>query len=425
MPYPDSTFREKVKAVGQTRDWRYSNAPVLDTVYSFTQRAKGGMPINLRHPRSPDGKFRSGGPWVQFSSETELINSPQITWYRVNYYPAFTGRRGLSTMLSSAKFHTIFPKTWEEYYNDAEQDGAEAWAALRPDLPDFSAVSSMMELKDLGNTLKEGVRLFLAKMRREKIRLRSRGAPHREYSDKHLELMLGWLPLMGDVKNFCSAYHRREKRLRQVIRDERRWVRREAYLGENDLSPSPTSVTSTGRNHPMLTPVLVTQCYAGNNQYITTNKTKAVRRRWASGKFKYLLPPGPRDGRWRNRIRRRIMGGYISASQAYNLIPWSFVADYFSDLGDFFDAAQEGIGEKLICQYAYIMHRYTVDEEESYSDALIIGSNTTSAWNTVKVRYKTELKIRVAASPFGWGLSDDDLTPRQIGILGALGASKL
>jgi hypothetical protein len=116
----------------------------------------------------------------------------------------------------------------------------------------------------------------------------------------------------------------------------------------------------------------------------------------------------------------------LTPSVVYNIIPWTWLIDYFTNLGDVFDAISSGVEERFIADYFYVMR------EVSYTDyhqcSFDVYTNwTASSTERIDCTWETTVtqKHRTVASPFGFGLTDDSLSPLQLGILGALGLSRL
>jgi hypothetical protein len=115
----------------------------------------------------------------------------------------------------------------------------------------------------------------------------------------------------------------------------------------------------------------------------------------------------------------------MGASTAYNLIPWSWLVDYFTNLGDFVEACDpELISDRLVFEYAFIMDHKTVTEDDTEYQTVYTSPSTTSRVYSRCVRTQVT-KTRLPASLFGWGITDKDLSLKQSSILGALGLSRL
>lgn len=106
----------------------------------------------------------------------------------------------------------------------------------------------------------------------------------------------------------------------------------------------------------------------------------------------------------------------------YQLTPWSWLVDYFSNLGDIVSNLNAFASEGLVMPFAYIM---------SQKDTVVRSSLEYEFWNgsgwskdTVFDTVFLTSKRRLPAHPFGFGISDSGLTGKQLSILVALGLSR-
>jgi hypothetical protein len=113
-------------------------------------------------------------------------------------------------------------------------------------------------------------------------------------------------------------------------------------------------------------------------------------------------------------------------------MPWSWLIDWFSNVGDVIaNLSSNGIAD-LTYDYAYLMRHASTRTEWSlqipqHKIAIFDGVPAVDLprSSTGSVTELKETKERVAATPFGFGVQFDDLSVRQIAILSALGLSRL
>ena len=124
---------------------------------------------------------------------------------------------------------------------------------------------------------------------------------------------------------------------------------------------------------------------------------------------------------------RRLLGSRVTPDVVYNLMPWSWLVDYFTDLGHFIQAVSPGVADRLAADYAYVMQ--TDIWTRTREGLVVVQGSKKEDSQYIELTASTTLadvrKMRHRASPFGWGVSQDSLTPKQLAILGALGLSKL
>lgn len=124
---------------------------------------------------------------------------------------------------------------------------------------------------------------------------------------------------------------------------------------------------------------------------------------------------------------RRIMGSRVTPDTIYNLMPWTWLVDYFTDLGQFVQAISPGVADRLAADYAYSMktEQWTETREANSVFQGALANNTKYVEAVCYSSVVDTCKRRRRASPFGWGVKQESLTPKQLAILGALGLSKL
>jgi hypothetical protein len=300
------------------------------------------------------------------------------------------------------------------------------WNRLRPDKPDFSAAVSLYELKDLPGMFKDAVNGFRKHILREQVRRRSKGRSGLSKTGQfYLAAQFGWIPLLRDIQNFAKAHQNKQKRLRQLIRDAGKPVRRTSTMEDTTDHTLASSTRYNSGSGADIDPGFVTQCYGPGPSYRSIYHT-TYRKTWGEAVFRYYLPPGPRDVVWTKKMLRRIMGGRVTPDVLYQAMPWSWLVDYFVDLGSFIQAVSPGVADRLAADYSFIMRteRWTATMEGSgmFQGDMAFGhyvsASVTSAHHSVR-------KMRSYGSPFGWGINQNSLSPKQWAILGALGLSKL
>jgi hypothetical protein len=149
--------------------------------------------------------------------------------------------------------------------------------------------------------------------------------------------------------------------------------------------------------------------------YIAKRTQQTVR---FSGRFRYYIPPITGENWWPN-MYRKLMGLTLNPKLVWELVPFSWLVDYWTNIGDVISNASDGgLVENLVAKYAYIMGQTEVSGSTRHVVNYADGSRE-FLWPV-----KVSRKQRVSANPFGFGLSPESLTARQYGILGALGLTK-
>lgn len=240
------------------------------------------------------------------------------------------------------------------------------------------------------------------------------GDPGGEY----LNWVFGVQPTTRDVEDFNTALSTYDKVITQYLKDADKLIRRrtkpvtmqEDVLVETNTNAFPYTVRGAG--------VSAFLANAGTCT-ITTRTTRKV---WYAGAFKYHIPKALSSFE-RNLFEwHRAYGIIPDPADIWNLLPFTWLADWFTNGGDsirhLFLQATEGATQI----YGYVMCHSQVHKTYEWTGLLRIDNVLTPCTITAVV-VKT-IKQRVRVTPFGTNFTGVDLTPRQLALLAALGAAK-
>jgi len=252
--------------------------------------------------------------------------------------------------------------------------------------------------------------------------LKSKLKDFRTAGDEVLNAEFAIKPLIGDIRGTAKSIVGAAERLKQLERDSGKLVRRkftfpvrsESFItNQSGVSAIPSSdwaYTDLWKD------------YSRNRRQITKTYTT---RRWFSGAFTYYLDLGERQ---RNQMyaaadnARLLLGVDLTPETLWNLAPWSWLADWFGNIGDVMTNLSAFSRDQLVMPYGYIMAETSVTV-----DNLLYDLNWWDPNGPKSVRDKAGFirKQRSPASPFGFGLSDMVLDTRQASILAALGITRV
>lgn len=280
--------------------------------------------------------------------------------------------------------------------------GSQAYNRMKPTQPNFQALNAAYELREVPDMLRQR---FL------KDGLRA-------IPNYWLALQFGWKPLLNDIRNFVLTQINAQDRLRQLLRDNDRPVRRKCILFDNTISESRTAQYA----YQVMSPGFVTQYYPqpGTTELHTRDYDKG----WASARFKYHLPDGPRDVVWTAKMKARIFGLYPSPSVVYNAMPWTWLLDWFVNIGDMLENMEAGVADRLAADYFYVMRARGGRQENTCTSTFVRESGELVSVSGTSVAEWSH-KVRSVGDPFGWNTPENNLSGMQLSILGALGLSRL
>jgi hypothetical protein len=262
-------------------------------------------------------------------------------------------------------------------------------------VPDFSLPRFIGELR-------EGLpKIPLSILKTEK-KLRSVGG-------EYLNYQFGVMPTVSDLqKLFELLMHPNSKKIIQRQLDHEYRVRKVLDKGQTitntDLS---TNVGEYGTLPSSFT----------SNIKCTRTRTQSYRV-WSSVSFRFYQVH-MLQGLINDLEKQLGMGVIPTAIDFWNLIPWSWFIDWFTNLNHVITNLSYLGKDGLYLQRGYIMGHYS-DVTVERQSRVFMGTPIETIGT---ISY--ERKYRVKASPFGFGLTWKEFDPFQTSILAALGISKL
>jgi len=283
--------------------------------------------------------------------------------------------------------------------------GAEAWNKARPGKPGVDLAQAIAELKDLPGMVKSLRNMFGRAVN-------SFGDGVKRGADGYLTYMFAVAPLISDLKKLHNTYSNQELMLAQIRRDNGKGIRRRLKLCSTSRSTTATYGFDVGTN-PQLVKVGEPRC----TEIIESSKDV-----WFSGRFRYYIPDIGSVA-WRNRALRALYGTNPSIRLIWELTPWSWLVDYFINVGDALGNLQNDLAENLMADYAFLMAHVRTTRTVRWDGRVRMLNGSTQGLMCSRKRV-IETKSRSIASPFGFGLNVDGLSDRQASILAALGVSR-
>jgi hypothetical protein len=232
--------------------------------------------------------------------------------------------------------------------------------------------------------------------------------------DEYLNLQFGWSPTIQDGRSFINAIRNQDSILEQYTRDSGKRIRRRYELPKEVTSSSVvTTGVAVGGNLGAI---------PNGNQLTATGtrtvNTQTIRRVWFDGVFSYYIPPDI-VGRTVKDLDKAY-GIEPDLNTAWNLTPWSWLFDWFTNAGVVLKNLNNFLMNGLVMPWGYVMCETTTTVETSWS-----GQRNAPPWVPLtlvdKVQYRTKQRRR--ANPYGFGVDMGSLNAFQISILAALGLS--
>lgn len=361
-------------------------------------------------------------------SVKEVVNMASITCKATNGYaptaPLYSFLEGEVTPISATGYGIWTNPTSTPYGPVAGQYsglptqlhldplGATAISRCSPTNPHAGLATAIGELK------KEGL---------PDLRLatgRERGYTHAA-AENNLKIQFEALPLISDATDLYHAVRDHGKILRQYARDSGRDVRR-TYRFPTDVS---TTLVEDKQDLSVLPYPWKSDLRNGN--FRRTIRRTTTTNTWFVGSFTYARASG--DTGLSKAIQKyqdlnHLLGTGLGPSTVWNLTGWSWLIDYFTNVGDVLANAQMFMIDGLIMRYGYVMQ--TVEEVTEYAlhntqvatPYLRSGAlRLPNPWVATRTLTKS---FRRGANPFGFGITHDGLSFRQMSILASLGITR-
>lgn len=273
--------------------------------------------------------------------------------------------------------------------------GVSATTALARTNPGRAVVSLPVfvgELRDLPHAIKSAG---------DFIRSR-RGRGLKGISGQYLGYQFGWKPLFDDLRKMLQFQDHVDKRSRELARlYAKGGLKRRVELGTWS-SHAETNVTLDST--------------MGSSEFVTARKsTDTSVRRWATVRWRPTKTHQViTDLLLRRLARKAVFGISIQAEDAWNLMPWTWLADWFSNCGDFLEAYNNRI--PAACSVVNVM-------THTKTQSVYRRTDSTSWVKGGDSRSEVETKNRSLS--FGTIEADFQfLSGRQLSILGALAITR-
>lgn len=304
------------------------------------------------------------------------------------------------------------------------------WGSLiYPAVPRLSAISDAAigakMLKAATPTRSEaGVNVALAELFHDGMPsfslslLKSRAHTLKSAGQDYLNVEFGWKPLVSDITKTVRALMKATAVIKQFERDSGRIVRRRFAL------PATTSVSESSSNPYAANYGVPLENYGfgrkGAIQLVSSSEVSY----WFSGTFTYYVATDSsvltKLERW-EQLGNKLLGTRLTPDVLWELMPWSWLIDWFTSVGDSIANVVAFQNDGLVMPYGYMMRKTRIT---TVATGTLLHRGISSLVVPFSNTFLVEQKERVKATPYGFGLSLDALSIRQWAILTALGLTR-
>lgn len=245
---------------------------------------------------------------------------------------------------------------------------------------------------------------------------------HQTAADEFLNVEFGWKPLVSDIRKSISAIGKAHKILESYEANSGKVVRRRY---EFPVEESEVTVDMGAADPWTFSGPSSLSRYGHPTQHLFKT-TRTYRRTWFSGGFTYHLPTGYKSRWWLARTWARagpLLGIELTPATVWQASPWTWAANWFSNMGDVMNNLSDWATDGLVLKWGYIMQHCVV--EVTYTLVGDCGFYSEVPIHATPIVARFESKRRVRATPFGFGLTWNTLSVRQLAIAAALGIKRV
>lgn len=297
----------------------------------------------------------------------------------------------------------------------------QAFAKTRPPLQKAGAAVFIAELRDLPRQLRTTSNIFHDLWKASGGSGNARFLAPKGAADHFLNHQFGWVPFISDMQKFSSTFQDAAAIKSRMTNENGKWIRRRATL-LNDYQETLLASDSGMRVEPAGD--YVSTLFNGTPRWEVWEKKASLIT--TSGSFRYYRPEFddslPDYGSVMSSIQRQltIYGARLSPSNIYKAVPWTWAIDWFTDFGSVIDRFTDIYQDQIAAKYLFLMRH-------DYREVVLKQTLPFKSGGIVTLEFSriTDCKIRRESdSPYGFGLSWNGLTPRQLAILAALKISR-
>lgn len=370
------------------------------------------------HAKGPDGQYHEGGTFYSVLAKKDFPTKPVQKASGSTVYSTNVGTPISTSWLSTDKKSALNTPSIirSDNLSDLDELGATAISLINPINPNAQLGVAFGEVLKDGLPRIPGINTW-----------KQRTALHLGVASEFLNAAFGWLPLVGDIEDTAQSIrdgrtildHYHSGRNSDTHREFAFPIEEsEKVLGSFEEWASSIPTGGAGAGYPSAVRSLF-----GPAKITLVEKTRT--RRWFEGSFTYDVP-STSDG-WQNALRigsdaDKLFGVTITPDLLWELTPWSWAIDWFSNAGDVISNVSAFELAGLVMRYGYVM------EESTHAiTAAFTPTASQQQWlKTVPPQtiYYTS-KVRNEANPFGFGVKFEGLSTLQTAIAAALGITRL
>lgn len=254
------------------------------------------------------------------------------------------------------------------------------------------------------------------------------GALGKALGGEWLNLQFGVFPTVRDFVAGAAAIVKMDAAVAKLKRESGKTIRRRTTL-KDTTTVSESFITRGWPFAEYEWDGVIPDCVGTTNLSVLTIVREKV---WYVARYKYTMQPSPSP--LSDLVTRAKLAGLVpSASLAWELLPWSWLADWFGNIGDVMKNMSPSAADNLVTLHSYLMKetetRVIITKSGTYrfrgdTEGPLYHSGPSGSFHNVFERREIR-KIRVGGrNPYGFYFGWADLSTYQQSLLAALGLSR-
>lgn len=431
-------------------------------------------------PGAKTGRYDKTGNFYTWKRNVWHLGDTNFRFGSSSY--SIAGVAGCSTGPGSFNPSTSIP-SFATATSGLSAQYASGYARARPGNPVASAAQFIAELRDLPAAPFRSFFLKPGRNRRygpltvpivelPKL-LHQRALTFKNLGSEYLNYVFGWAPFVGDLRKMYYLWHDIDKRMAQIVRENGKPLTRKARvlsettverggsvsslheITDNDAALeydwTPKSVhlpsrtlrnlrgtrlqvdddqLSESRPFPFYGVFGAPSSLALKGTTLHSVMRVSQTKEWFTGKFRYYIPDVG-SSQWNKATRLALFGAIPTPSTVWELMPWSWLIDWFTNVGDVIsNLSPNAVGGTPALLMSGI-HRTVFQKTQHFVSTNVedpVGVNV-GKWKggsyTFESNDLTFSKSRIGSgNPYGLNLKIDSLSKSQLAVLAALGISR-
>lgn len=409
--YPWHQYRRTVNIVG------------TEQVSDYSGKFYGRQITESEGHAWPKGRATQdvGGPFDTLKLEHQASIEPSTgTWYRNDPYQGLDeGHGSIQPMLVNAVHPAFYTAagtdaSYRAYVTNTSTDatlnalGAKMISSSIPTNPILDGSVSVAEL------FREGLPSIIGS-----TFLKDKVHSFRSLGGEYLNVEFGWKPLISDLQSASKAILESEAILNNLAKHSGKRLHRFRML------PDETSTVVTIDSNGGITPIGGTNITHFATRSVGRQTDSFFKRTWFSGEFTYHYEPSHMTEVQRIANQARLLYGLeITPETLWNLAPWSWLVDWVTNVGPVLRNLTAFQQDGLVMRYGYVMEETRRTQTFTNTPGSPASGVVFPHTGPLTFVFKGTRKRRLKANPYGFGVTMQSLTSRQLNILVALGLAR-